>query len=375
MLSLTTLYPSPECGKEVLNSVLEHSNADHNEGVVVPKKPVAALRSPIPAPSQKPFGRKQNPLLLKSYPTEEELEINEEDIAVFKRVVQHIIHLGQSTSITGPLGPIAAETNEASKALFDVQSEMDDTESDVIDLAYHPLVIQYISKCEDVRIKEESLDCQYELWIGLPENQEAKVQVDLTLGPTDEALLGPAGETIGQLKEEIAILKDELEELKQECIEMGLMDEYGKPNSFQAQEQSYFEGEVDINTQDHQSDYVKYPLLLPSAGTRNQVFWEASVRSEEILGKVDRINNWMLHKLRSSPLDVNLLARTFEEVAGKKSDGLDWESNVLKFWHKDEAENKVKAVLGDGISMPDLSVSDRYGWLEGRWRQTYPPVG
>jgi hypothetical protein len=43
----------------------------------------------------------------------------------------------------------------------------------------------------------------------------------------------------------------------------------------------------------------------------------------------------MLDKLRSSPLDVNLLARTFESVAGKTRD--EWQLDVLKLWYKDGA--------------------------------------
>jgi len=47
-----------------------------------------------------------------------------------------------------------------------------------------------------------------------------------------------------------------------------------------------------------------------------------------------RINQWILDKLRISPLDVNLLASTFETVHGKISK--DWPFHVLKFWYKDD---------------------------------------
>jgi hypothetical protein len=64
----------------------------------------------------------------------------------------------------------------------------------------------------------------------------------------------------------------------------------------------------------------------------------------------DNIDQWLLHQLRSSPLDVNFLARTFEDfgdIGGEK-----WQFDVLAFWYKDGARNGEShyRVYSSGIS-------------------------
>ena len=43
---------------------------------------------------------------------------------------------------------------------------------------------------------------------------------------------------------------------------------------------------------------------------------------------------WILNRLRSSPLELNFLARIFEGTVGEKIQD-DWQLSVLKFWHQD----------------------------------------
>jgi hypothetical protein len=114
---------------------------------------------------------------------------------------------------------------------------------------------------------------------------------------------------------------------------MGLVDEDGEPSTFQHREQYYFSG--DVNPEGQISDFVKYPLLLLPARMTDEHVVDFEPKSNERSDiTMNRINEWMLGKLFSSPLEVNLLARTFEGTVGKMTQD-DWQLSVLKFWHQD----------------------------------------
>ena len=113
------------------------------------------------------------------------------------------------------------------------------------------------------------------------------------------------------------------------------MDEDGEPSTFQHREQYYFSG--DVNPEGQISDFLKHPLLLllpDEKMTPEHVVGFEPKSNERSDITMNRINEWMLGKLFSSPLEVNLLARTFEGTVGKKTQD-DWQLSVLKFWHQD----------------------------------------
>jgi hypothetical protein len=123
---------------------------------------------------------------------------------------------------------------------------------------------------------------------------------------------------------------------------MGLIDEDLEPiEFFQKQEQAAFRHEWDLDPEDQISDFIKYPLLLPGPRRiRMKSEGYELIPEERSDITTSRINKWMLDRLRSSPLEVNLLARTFEGIVGKAQG--DWQSSVLQLWHKDGTVNTVK---------------------------------
>jgi hypothetical protein len=81
------------------------------------------------------------------------------------------------------------------------------------------------------------------------------------------------------------------------------------------------------------SQYSRHSVLLPTPCTDDQQIIPPKP-SEKPFTIASRINAWLLERLRHSPLDVNLLARTFETEGGEPSD--QWQTAVLDLWYWDD---------------------------------------
>jgi hypothetical protein len=212
---------------------------------------------------------------------------------------------------------------------------------------FHPLVTKYLSKLGDVEIFRERVDWHRDEKLTLEEEKETKERVQLKLAEADQEWLDNYVEAelalLGQLKE----AEREAERLRAQCFSLGLVDEDGEPLDFEEQErQKFIADEVDAGTE--KSDFVKFPLLLPVPGNKDTEIsdllpsTENSEDKEEEGGNIqkridpnDRINHWLLQTLRSSPLDVNLLVRTFEAWFGHIIEGERWQIDVLRVWYND----------------------------------------
>jgi hypothetical protein len=94
---LTLNNGSPICHKEVLNSVSNDPDAHHDASILAAEdldkwQSKANLRSSKPQPTPRSSGQQESPTSLIETSIQKELEINEDDISIFKRVVQQIIH-------------------------------------------------------------------------------------------------------------------------------------------------------------------------------------------------------------------------------------------------------------------------------------------
>lgn len=198
---------------------------------------------------------------------------------------------------------------------------------------YHPWVTEYLFKMGDVDNWSERLDRHLEEKAELEEARETRQNVNYTLAPEDEEWLQESEELEQIIRKELRAAEKEAEELKRKCIEADLLDEDGEPKDFQTQEQEAFVEDVDAKGQ--KSEYLKFPNLLLKQGTRDLKFKASAPRpGEQSEGAGDHINQWLLHNLRTSPLDVGLLARTFEADFGR-IEGQKWESDVRDHWYKD----------------------------------------
>jgi hypothetical protein len=273
---------------------------------------------------------------------QKELEINEDDISIFKRVVQPIIHsdkplsgLGNTNNLDSPSVTQRGASSSISRLRHTESRQMEDWD-------YTPLVYEYLSLLKEKdRVSKRLHDLVNEK-TGLEKEQEAQLRFGLALDPTDQDRLGEVEILRDKLAQEIKLLDKDIESTRLECFSMGLIDEDLEPiEFFQKQEQAAFRHEWDLDPEDQISDFIKYPLLLPGPRRiRMKSEGYELIPEERSDITTSRINKWMLDRLRSSPLEVNLLARTFEGIVGKAQG--DWQSSVLQLWHKDGTVNTVK---------------------------------
>jgi hypothetical protein len=216
----------------------------------------------------------------------------------------------------------------------------------------HPLVSKFLSQLGDVDILKERLDYHIEEKFSLEYEKEARLRVGRDLAQDDQEWLDNYDDMERNLLTEINEAKSEAEKLKQLCLEQGLVDEDGNPTDFEKQErQTFIEEAPEVDPGIERSQFVKFPVLLPRPGSKEvQLFNSGPKAGETSHGAGDHINQWLLHQLRSSPLDVNLLARTFEGNYGHIK-GEKWQFDVLAFWFKDGARKRASEyhVYSSGI--------------------------
>ncbi|KAH8745333.1 hypothetical protein F5882DRAFT_423286, partial [Hyaloscypha sp. PMI_1271] len=227
---------------------------------------------------------------------------------------------------------------------------------------FHPLVANYLSKLGDVDIFRERHERLLEEKEGLEGDRETRRGVNLTLAPEDEAWLEQSDQLEDEILKDLQEAQTEAEELRKKCLAAGLLDEDGEPKDFQTQEQDAFAEDVDAKGR--KSEYLKFPTLLPQPGSTDMKFKASAPRPGEQSGSAgDHINQWLLHCLRSSPLDVYLLAKTFEAESDDASqyqiDSITSETPVYgrsKLPEESSHDGKTELVLG--ITGRERAVSD-----------------
>lgn len=199
----------------------------------------------------------------------------------------------------------------------------------------HPLVRAFLSRLGDLYLLIEEHGDLIDDKENLDEEKATRARVGLQLSPEDQTFLDQFEASESHLTTKINEIQREVEMMRKDCFERGLIDENDEPTDLVTQEKLYFREEKDLNAQET-SEYVKYPLLLPRQGIRdgageNEVEEAPDGKSNDT---TNRINRWLFDKLRSSPLEVRLLASTFQHVGGGKTNDR-WQSLVLDFWFRD----------------------------------------
>jgi hypothetical protein len=206
---------------------------------------------------------------------------------------------------------------------------------------YHPLVKTYLSSMGDLDILQERLADHRNEKYSLELEKGTRKPLGLTLSADDEEWLDHYEAMENELLQEIKTAEEEADRIKKQCLEAGLVDEDGDPISLDVWEQRNFLHE-DIDAGSATSEFTKFPALLPRPGTA-QIHLKASDAEADVFfdNTYDRINHWLLAHLRSSPLDVNLLARTYEAQFGPIKFSDDWQEHVLTLWYEDGTRKGV----------------------------------
>ena len=203
----------------------------------------------------------------------------------------------------------------------------DDEEEDSHD---HPLVTQFLLKKGELNILRERIDELLDEKMRLEDIKDSLRLVGRFLVPEDQAWLDKFPASEAKLQQDIKVLSDQVDFMRRDCFDRKLINDQDQAIDFQGQEKIAFMDEG-LDVQDKVSEYVKYPYLLPKPGYKTKpVHGKLDAESDRTMGD---INYWLLDMLRTSPLEVSLLARTFEGRAGKMIDA--WETSVLSFWYND----------------------------------------
>ncbi|KAH7416795.1 hypothetical protein BKA64DRAFT_548772, partial [Cadophora sp. MPI-SDFR-AT-0126] len=201
----------------------------------------------------------------------------------------------------------------------------------------HPLVSQYLSKIGDVEIVRERLDWHVDEKYTLEEEQERRKRVGMTLAEDDQKWLDNYSVAENALIEEFEKGEREAEKLKQACLVEGLVDDDGEPTDFEHREQRVFAEDFDADVGSVASEYVKFPRLIPQPNPKQNSRIPPSIMNIQHDSHLSafRVDWWILDQLQMSPLEVGLLARTFESEYGPIDEDGTWQDDVIKYWYKD----------------------------------------
>lgn len=211
---------------------------------------------------------------------------------------------------------------------------------------FHPLVTEYLSKVGDVEILKERLEYHEEEMFNLVEEKATKQKVHRDLAPEDQDFLDTFEAKKRELLDELAREQAEADILKRKCLSQRLIEEDGAPKEFQVREQEAFDNEADLDAGSETSEFVKYPILLPEPGGQKSYVDESSNLEEEPSQHLSfMVNKWLFTQLRTTPLEVNLLARTYEWKYGNIQAREKWQLDVLRLWFSDECINNWSGPL------------------------------
>jgi hypothetical protein len=198
---------------------------------------------------------------------------------------------------------------------------------------YEPLYEDYLRRLGNQDLLLESYGGLMNEKSRLEAERERRRQVGVDLDDEDLEFLAKWANTIEPVKRELEEVSRDVERLKEMCIAQGLIDSSEPPT----QPSETYEEHNPVLAENPQSDKnsTHSKLSQPQNATSNN---EASSSTYIIQGQEFRnnVNSWLLDKLRSSSVEITLLASfVIQEVRGM--DTTTWQLEVLRLWAKDGA--------------------------------------
>jgi hypothetical protein len=209
------------------------------------------------------------------------------------------------------------------------------------------------------RVYEDLAELRY-VHKKLEDAQESRQRVGLGLSLEDQSILRKFPTEEAALLEKLQGIKADIECLKVDCVQAGLLSV--KENGEDGEDSDILTG-LDGSTI---SDYDRFPLLLEQPDNEKD-----DVKSKSLISQFkdgdpgDRITRWLLHKLRSSCSEVELLARlSASDELDPLADTSKWQEEVLEFWFLDSTTKlppsayKVQASITE-LDMPKSPFADK----------------
>ncbi|KAG9230907.1 hypothetical protein BJ875DRAFT_408011 [Amylocarpus encephaloides] len=219
---------------------------------------------------------------------------------------------------------------------------------------FHPQVDVFLSRLGDLDLLRERLDDLLMEYEHLREEEVKLARVGRGINSGNQSFIDGFEVAHRELLQQIRLTGREVHIMRQDCLKRRLIDENDEPTDLKVQEEIQFVEEKELELLHSTSDYVKYPLLLPRPGKKAGLTRSELAHDKTTDSTSKRINEWLLEKLRISPLDVMLLASTFEKKGCKIDER--WEVCVLAFWFNDE----IKTWNPDTASYSSPSLQDSY---------------
>lgn len=249
----------------------------------------------------------------------------------------------------------------------DIQSQLD--ESDALSSAFdddqsegrvliesddYTLYDEYLSRQGDAdMVREDIAELRFEYQM-LQEARMSRRKVGHQLSPEDQAIWDNFFTKEAVLSERLEQIELDVERLRIQCIEAGLMPE--EEQSDESEGEDILEDAAGSTP----AEYERFPLLLEQPnGEMADGAWNSLITDFDPEDPGDRVERWLLHKLRSSCSEVELLARI------SASDGLGpftttekWQEEVLEFWFLDSTVLPPSAYqVQDTVSKYDIPTS------------------
>jgi hypothetical protein len=193
----------------------------------------------------------------------------------------------------------------------------------------------------------------------LEEEQEKRRRVGMDLNAESLDFLGRFEEILAPVKMEIEEVSKDIERIKQLCIKKGLMDAHGNPIQAPAIDETPESKSQEEVQSELPAEHSK-PSQHQDPSGNNEADFRASASHE---GFGPFINLWLLHKLRSSALEILLLA-CYVAAAVTNLDGINWQAEALRLWDKDGAEEATPGQLWKGLESYVTSIPRFYTTIE-----------
>jgi len=247
---------------------------------------------------------------------------------------------------------------------------------------YDPLQAEFLSRLGDLDLAKERYDNLGLERDRLLSRQATWLPVGLDLHDDEKLFLSGFQNDEVTIQKEIAKIEADLDRLKEQCLmagldistdntwsEQGSGEEDDPRRSNEGEEVLETGGGDIIQETTARSSYSTFPLILPSplallAISKIKIPFDNLITEFDENNKGDRICRWLLHKLRASPMEVELLVRVFLQIVRLlsfqqwKTDILQYQWNVLSLWEKDRAnkdQSAFKAIPTPSFIETDIS--------------------
>jgi hypothetical protein len=233
-----------------------------------------------------------------------------------------------------------ADDDSALQSPFDDSdaSSFDSSESEsdgfaVVENDENALYDEYMSRQGDANMVREDIAELRFTYKKLQEVRASWQKVGRELSREDQAIWDNFLTKEAALYEKLQGIEAEVKRLRTECAQAGLL---GEGEESEAQNE-----DVDIlnnSKESLMSEYERFPLLLEQPNEEKVDEKTVSLISEfDPRDRGDRIARWLLHKLRSSCGEVELLARISASDHGLEpfTTTGKWQEEVLDFWFLD----------------------------------------